>query len=376
MDLRERLASVSAARGPGRPGYDPLARFRQPAVPFVETEEHLALDDLGLRVVGRGPLDAVLLAQLGLRGEAPGRWQEIVFLDTETSGLAGGAGTYVFLLGTVEVGEGELVLRQHALFDLGAERSYVDAVRAHLGRFRACASYNGKRFDLPLLKDRVMLHFRATLDVDASHVDLLHPARRWWRERAGTARLARLEDVVLADPRTDDLPGELIPRTYFTFLSTRDPALLRPVAAHNRRDLLALVRLADRMALGVAAARAGRTPVDPGEALGMAAVFERAGEHETAASCYEAAFHDGTSAMRRRSAIPYARALERAGRGERAIAVLETALALEAGDVMSWRRQIEGRLRRLLRHSWTTRAGRRSRASRRASSTASAGVLA
>ena len=374
MDLRARLAAVPGAQSVHR---DPLARMRA-SVPFVVTEEHVAIDDLGLAVVGRRAPDAGLLSQLGLRGDPPTRWEDVIFLDTETSGLAGGAGTYVFLLGTVEFGAGELVIRQHALFDLGAERAFVEVITTFLSRFRACASYNGKRFDLPLLKDRAMLHFRATLSVDEAHLDLLHPARRWWRERAGSARLRDLEDAVLADPREDDLPGDLIPRTYFNFLATQDESLLAPIAAHNRRDLLALVRLADRMCRGVLNARGGRTPEDPREALGMALVFQKVGEHEAAADCYAAAFHDGTGAVRRRAALPYARALERAGERARAIAVLEQALAFDDSAPASWRDQAEARLRRLLRaHSRYLPAGARQvAASRSASSTASTGVLA
>jgi uncharacterized protein YprB with RNaseH-like and TPR domain len=348
MLLHERLAAIPGARGDGR-GRDPLARLRRPHAPFITTEEHLAFDDLGLSVIGRSRPDALLLEQLGLRGEAPGEWREILFLDTETSGLAGGAGTYVFLLGTLELAEGELVIRQHALFDLGQERAFVEEIAGYLGRFRACASYNGKRFDLPLLKDRVALHFRATLSVDEAHLDLLHPARRWWRARTGSARLRDLEDHVLMDPRDEDLPGDEIPRTYFTFLATGDESLLAPIAAHNKRDLLALVRLADRMCRIVIAARAGRTPLDAHEAFAMAGVFARHGESRAARECLEAAFHDGDAELRRRASLPYARVLEREGALDRAIAVVELALALGGAASRSWHDQAEARLRRLAR---------------------------
>ncbi len=374
MDLRARLAAVPAARGTAP--RDPLARYRRPTVPFGITEERVALDDLGFAVLGRAAPDRGLLAQLGLKGDAPGSWEEILFLDTETSGLAGGAGTYVFLLGTAAVAEGDLILRQHALFDLAAERAFVQAIEEFLNGFRACASYNGKRFDLPLLKDRVALHFREALDVDASHLDLLHPARRWWRARTGSARLRDLEDHVLRDPREDDLPGDAIPRTYFSFLATGDEALLRPIATHNRRDLLALLRLADRMCAAVLAARAGRTPIDPAEAYGMAVVFEREGELAAARECYEAAFHDGDAMLRRRAVIPLARLLERDGKQARAIEVLELALEL-ADDASGWRERAESRLRRLYSRSRSMRLGRQpSRTSVIASSTASTGVFA
>jgi uncharacterized protein YprB with RNaseH-like and TPR domain len=347
--LRERLAAIPGARGDGR-GRDPLARLRRPHAAFITTEEHLAFDDLGLAVIGRARPDALLLEQLGLRGEAPTEWREILFLDTETSGLAGGAGTYVFLLGTLELADGELIVRQHALFDLAQERAYVEEIAGYLRRFRACASYNGKSFDLPLLKDRVALHFRSTLSLgDDAHLDLVHPARRWWRARTGSARLRDLEDHVLMDPRDDDLPGDEIPRTYFTFLATGDESLLAPITAHNKRDLLALVRLADRMCRVVIAAREGRTPLDAYEAFAMAGVFERHGESRAARECLEAAYHDGDAPLRRRAALPYARALEREGDCDRAIAVVELALALGAEASRSWREQAESRLRRLQR---------------------------
>lgn len=391
MDLRARLATVvgatvAGARGDGR-GRDALARYRSPSLPYRVTEEHVAIDDLGLAVIGRGPPDAGLLAHLGLRGDAPTSWSQILFLDTETSGLAGGAGTYVFLLGTLEVGDGEVILRQHALSDLGAEAAFVAAMRAELDRFRACATYNGKCFDIPLLRDRVSLHFPTALEVDRAHLDLVHPARRWWRERAGSARLRDLEDAVLADPREDDLPGDLIPRTYFTFLTTQDESLLRRVAAHNRRDLLALLRLADRMCRVVVDARSGRTPLDPREALGLAIVFDRVGENDSAASCYAAAFHDGGTRVRRSAALPYAASLERAGEVGRAVEALEVALALDGAAPPGWRQRVESRLRRLARlrlrvesHSRSGSRGspraRRSAASRNAMSTASTGVFA
>ncbi|MGH2498506.1 MAG: ribonuclease H-like domain-containing protein, partial [Candidatus Limnocylindria bacterium] len=261
-DLRERLERIGAGRGrvlaaAREKGY--AERVPLPT-PFTTSEERVALADLGLAVVGRDAPDPLVLAHLGLRGEPPARWSEIVFLDAETTGLAGGTGTYVFLLGTAWMEEGELVLRQHVLHDLGAERVFIAALRAELERFRACASYNGKCFDLPLLRARFVLALRAELSVDASHLDLLHPARRLWRGRFGSTTLRQLEESVLDDARADDIPGALIPERYFAYLSRRDPSLLGPILAHNLRDLTSLVRITDRVASAVIAARAGRAP--------------------------------------------------------------------------------------------------------------------
>src|SRR5207249_2251935 len=89
--------------------------------------------------------------------------------------------------------------------------------------FRACASYNGKTFDLPILRTRFVMTLRSEVTVDESHLDLLHPARRLWRDRFGSTTLRQLEESVLDDGRVTDIPGSLIPDAYFYYLRPRDP---------------------------------------------------------------------------------------------------------------------------------------------------------
>ncbi len=369
LGLRERLARVGGAQwtGGGQASEPPVLRRTAPSAkaPFEVSEARYALDDLDLAVVGRLEPDGSLLAHLGLRGDPPRRWEDVLFLDTETTGLSGGTGTYVFLLGLAWIEDGELVLRQHVLHDLGAERAFVGTLHAELERFRACASYNGKCFDLPLLRTRVTLALRAQLTVDEAHLDLLHPARRLWRDRFGSTSLRQLEESVLDDGRaTDDIPGSLIPERYFHYLATGDPALIAPVLRHNARDVVSLVRITDRVARAVLDARAGRTPDHPPAALALARIFERTGDLDTAFLCYESAYVDGGSELRLRCALPFARALERRGQAERAVGLLETLLDLGLGSPR-WRAQAESRTRRL------TRALSRNAGARRASIRAS-----
>jgi len=315
-------------------------------------EQRFELAAMGLEIVGRGDPDPLTLAHLGLRGAPPRRWEDIVFLDTETTGLSGGTGTYVFLLGTARIAEGELVLRQHLLEHLGAEREFVAAIRAELDAFRACASYNGKAFDLPLLRTRVVMTLRGDLSVDDSHLDLLHPARRLWKDRFGSTTLRQLEASVLDEPRgNDDVAGFEIPDRYFHWLRTRDDRLMEPVLRHNARDVVSLVRIADRVARAVSEARRGRAPDHAPAALALARIFERSGEDEAAYWCYESAAVEGDATVRTRAALPFARALERRGELDRAIAYLETALTVGAGSRV-WRRQADARLRRLMRKRW------------------------
>jgi hypothetical protein len=316
--------------------------------PFEVIEQRIDLSTLGLTVVAQSEPDPRVVTHLGLKGASPSRWEDIVFLDTETTGLMGGTGTYVFLLGTAFIRDGELVLRQHLLHDLGAEAAFVRALREELAPFRACASYNGKCFDLPLLRTRFVMALRADLSVDDSHLDLLHPARRLWRDRFGSTSLRQLEDSVLDVVREDDIPGALIPERYFRWLALREAWLIQPILNHNARDIVSLVRITDRIAQAVIDARAGRAPDHAPAAFALAKAFERAGEREIAYLCYESAYADADSDLRIRIALPYAKALETRGHIERALKVVE--LQLELGHGTSrWRAQAEARGRRLAR---------------------------
>lgn len=367
MDLRDRLARVAAARkvvseveakwreAPehvGESGHP----SRRPEPPFDISEHRFDLGTLGLETVGRGPCDPLLLPHLGLKGEPPARWEDVLFLDTETTGLAGGTGTYVFLIGLAHFAEGELVLRQHLLRDLASEHAFVEHLGRELEPFRSCASYNGKTFDLPLLRTRFVMTLRSELTVDEGHLDLLHPARRLWKDRFGSTTLRQLEESVLDDGRVADIPGSLIPDAYFHYLRTRDDAVIRPVLEHNARDVVSLVRIADRVARAVLDARTGRAPDHAPAALALARIFQRQGEDEAAFCCYESAYADGDATVRARAALPLARALERRGDVDRALTMLETLLALGVGT-STWRDQAEARLRRLARKRWSARGG-------------------
>ncbi len=175
----------SVAPRPGAPtlGGPRLAPLADGAPRFEVRERRIAIDDLGLEIVARGVCDPLLAAHLGLKGAPPDRWQDVLFLDTETTGLSGGTGTYIFLIGVAHFAGAELVLRQHMLLDLGAEREFIEGLKKEIEPFRACASYNGKAFDLPIIRTRFVMAIRSELTVDDSHLDLLHPARRLWRNR-------------------------------------------------------------------------------------------------------------------------------------------------------------------------------------------------
>ena len=168
-----------------------------------------------------------------------------VFLDTETTGLSGGAGTYVFLVGLGYFDDTRFVIRQFLMPGLGAEPAHLSALgRLVAGRgFEQIVAFNGKSFDLPILNDRYILNRLASPFSGLKHLDLLHPSRLPWRRQAGTCSLQSLEQSVLGFYREGDIPSHLIPRVFLTFARSGQTHGLRPVLRHNRTDLLSMLSL-------------------------------------------------------------------------------------------------------------------------------------
>jgi uncharacterized protein YprB with RNaseH-like and TPR domain len=169
-----------------------------------------------------------------------------VILDTETTGLAGGTGTYTFLVGLGMVEGDDFVVRQFFLRQLNEERALLSALASHLAGSGGLVTYNGRAFDWPLLTTRFTLARLRSALPDLPHWDVLPLARRLWKSRLGSCSLGSLEAQLLGQPRHDDTPGWLIPQLYFDYLRDGDARRLAGVFAHNERDVLALAALAGR----------------------------------------------------------------------------------------------------------------------------------
>jgi uncharacterized protein YprB with RNaseH-like and TPR domain len=167
----------------------------------------------------------------------PERW---AFLDTETTGLAGGSGTYAFLIGVGRITAQGFALRQFFMREYAEEKSLLAALAKHLEEFDVLVTYNGKTYDQPLLETRYRMNRQALPFPRLSHVDLLHGARRIWKWRFENCRLSHLERQVLGFEREGDLPGELIPYVYFEYLRSGEAQRLVPIFHHNAIDILTL----------------------------------------------------------------------------------------------------------------------------------------
>lgn len=175
-------------------------------------------------------------------------FRRTLFLDTETNGLAGGAGTYAFLIG-VGYWEGDyFYIRQYFMRHPGEERAVLAHITGLLERFDSFVTFNGKSFDIPVLETRYVLARQPRPLRQRLHLDLLHPARRFWKWRLDSCALGYLEQHILGIGRSEaDVPGYLIPYLYNTFLRDQNAHPLKGIFYHNHQDLMALAALAVHM---------------------------------------------------------------------------------------------------------------------------------
>ena len=208
-----------------------------------------------------------------------------LFLDTETTGLAGGSGTYAFLVGIAWWEGGGLEIEQFFLREYSEERALLFALRERIAERPVLVTFNGKSFDWPLLETRYRMSRKISVPTPRAHLDFLHPARNLWRLRLGSVRLSELERHVLGWDRGADLLSGLIPQIYFDYLRGGPPERLVPVLNHNQMDLRGLAALSSRiLSLLSDAETLGQ---DGLELFGVSRICEKRGEHTRARKLYE-----------------------------------------------------------------------------------------
>lgn len=256
------------------------------------------------------------------------RREDICFLDTETTGLSHGAGTVAFLVGVGCFDEKGFTVRQYLIRDYDEEIFLLKHVSDEMNKRKVLCTFNGATFDLPLLEARFTMHrLRDQMPVKP-HVDLLPASRRVWKLRLQKCSLTALEEAVLGLERVDDLPGALVPERYFSFLKTKDFALLKDVLDHNGQDIVSLAHILDRLIRlhdqPLAYARA------PEDLFSIGRVYEKRGNGEKARMCYRAADRGTVSVLARgRMAESY----RKAGEWDQAAQTLEQMVKDRQGGV-------------------------------------------
>ena len=260
-----------------------------------------------------------LLARAGADLAEGGR---LLYLDTETTGLAGGTGTYAFLVGVGFFDGDHFEVRQLFMRDLDEEPALLTHLEEIFQRFDGFVTYNGSGFDLPLLETRFVLG-RRRFPGTVFHVDLLGPARRLWSDRLADCRLGTVEQHALRFTRDDDIPGALIPTVYFEYLRRKRPDELPRVFEHNRHDILSLAALTGWVADAVV--RAPVPDFEPEALAGLGRLLEPS-EPERSLACYRMALDSGLpTPFRERLLLRLAQGEKRRARWDEARALWEAA---------------------------------------------------
>lgn len=323
--LRSKIAAILAKEpAPSRPAEPSASRL-----PFVRIETPSGpLYQRVLRVpsshrTGRfATADAwmaepPMLALLGLDPSlASVPAADLLYLDTETTGLAGGTGTVPFLLGMARFEDGVLVLEQLLLRQLGEEAPLLERLLVEVERAKGLVTYNGKAFDLPLLRTRLVMNRQAALP-ERPHLDLVHVARRVHGGRVKPCTLTGVEAHVLGFERHGDVPGGEVVSRYRHFLRTGDDSALEGVVEHNAWDVFAMVAM-----VGLYGGPLSNLRGDDLSQIARTAL--RAGAKDAAADIADLAVArgGGPTALRERAEISRAR-----GERDLAVADLEALLA-------------------------------------------------
>ena len=313
---------------PGEPHETPHGAAYIIETQYPRTHEH-GSSSLSLLTPFESRSAAEIAADPSLEGLS---LEGLAFLDTETTGLAGGAGTVAFLVGVGKFIEGEFWLRQYFLRDLGEEQAMLHTIEGDLESSAGFVTFNGRTFDVPLLEMRFTLGMRKRFPLTKwPHLDLLYPARRLWRRALPDCRLNTIERDILGVQRSgEDVPGELIPGLYLDYLRTGDSMEMERVIYHNAMDILSLVSLTVEVL--------GRHRTDAfsnlsaSEALGVARWHQGAGRSGSAELAYRAAIESGDPLVRLEALRHHTAYLKRLGRRDQAVDGWELWHALQPDD--------------------------------------------
>jgi uncharacterized protein YprB with RNaseH-like and TPR domain len=228
----------------------------------------------------------------------PARW---LFLDTETTGLSGGTGTYAFLIGLAWWDSGGLQAEQFLMRDFGEEHSILHELAARIAQRPVLVTFNGKTFDWPLLENRFAMTRAIGTPRLAAHLDLLHPARALWKLRLGSVRLVELERRVLDAHkmgwhRQEDLLSAMIPQYYFDYLRGGPAYPLAGVVRHNQMDLRGLAALVSKIDALLTAEDRSNEMVESLDLFGASRFLQRRGDTTRAHSACARAIRLGLPA--------------------------------------------------------------------------------
>jgi uncharacterized protein YprB with RNaseH-like and TPR domain len=253
--------------------------------------------------------------------------QKTLFLDTETTGLTGGTGTFVFMVGLGFFQEDGFLIQQFFMRDYSEERAALLLLRDLLESFQFLVTFNGRHYDIPLLENRFILSRVASKIKEMPNFDLLYPSRKIWKGAYENCRLVTLESKLFGMERSGDIPSEWIPSLYFEYIHTGDARKIHRIFYHNQMDILSMVALNGRIHLIYHDPKAAQ-PRKGIEHFSLGRLFWDHGHHEKAIPCFETALKRCDDDLAWEVMRWLSMAFKKTGKREKALSLWE--------EMMSW----------------------------------------
>jgi uncharacterized protein len=215
--------------------------FEDNSLPMIKREINFSFNQLQID----GSFDKSIKLPVLTKGDfsKPINIKDILFFDLETTGLAGGAGTYPFLVGIAFFEDNKFKVVQYFLPEYDRDiYAYLD-IKKYAQNKSILGSFNGKSYDYPLLKNRFILNRFDDMFKKYNHIDLLHLSRRIWKNSLDNCSLGNIEQQIFKFSRLNDIEGYLIPHTYFDYLQSGNYDDIVNIILHNEQDLVSLGRL-------------------------------------------------------------------------------------------------------------------------------------
>ena len=296
---------------------------------WFSTPEYVKPSAVSLELLSRSR-DETISRKTRAALDDPSKW---LFLDTETTGLSGGTGTYAFLIGLAWWDAGGLEVEQLLMRDFTEEYSLLQELAERVKDRPVLVTFNGKSFDWPLLENRFAMTRSIASPKLAAHLDLLHPSRALWKLRLGSVRLAELERSVLDARRLGwhrehDIESALIPQHYFDYLRGGPAEPIVGIVRHNQMDLRGLAALFCKISAMLSESTGTLDECESLDLFGLARFLQRRGDTGRAhTACAQALAIGLPAAIRPKAQRELAQMAKRRGEHERAAEIWEEMVA-------------------------------------------------
>ena len=251
--------------------------------------------------------------------------KDFLFFDTETSGLSLGAGTIIFLFGCCFFSDNGLEVLQIFLEDPASELIFLNNIDELIQNHKCLVSYNGKSFDLPMLRTRMILNRLPYVNLAKPHLDLLHFARGLWKLRLDSRKLSDIEKDILEFQRSEDeVPGWLVPQLYQDYLSTGDASPLEGVFYHNKNDVVSLAALFSHVTRLVSE-KSSLESANRLDIISIGSIYQKSGNLSMSEIFYQQGLDKGDpSELDNKILRNFALLLKKQGKWEEAVELLES----------------------------------------------------